>query len=100
MTIMLVALSLFADPIQELQGTWTSDAGTVIVIDDDQAFIGKGQEAEFRGQVRVPKQGTLQIVVGAEVAIEMAYKLAADKLTLTIDGNAIEYTRKPVRGRG
>jgi hypothetical protein len=97
---MLLALSLLADPIQELQGTWTSAAGTVIVIDDDEVFIGKGEEAEFKGLIAIPKKGVLQIVVNGEVAIEMPYKVVGEKLTLTIDGSEIEYKRKPVKGRG
>jgi len=70
------------------------------VIDDDEIFIGKGEEAEFKGQVRIPKTGILQIVVGGEVAFEAPYRVAGNKLTLTIDGTAIEYKRKPVKGRG
>jgi hypothetical protein len=99
MTVLLV-LSLLADPTQELQGTWTSAAGTVVVIEDDQVWVGKGEEAEFKGLVGIPKKGVLQIIVGGEVAIEMSYIIDGDSLTLTIDGNPVKYKRKPVKGRG
>lgn len=102
MTAMLAALSLLAAPKQseELQGTWASAAGTVIVIEDDQVWVGRGEDAEFKGNLAVSKKGVLQIIVGGEVAIEMPYGVKGDKLVLTIDGSLVEYKRKPVTGRG
>jgi hypothetical protein len=42
----------------------------------------------------------LRVIIGGQVAIETAYKLVGNKLTMTIDGQAVEYKRKPVMGPG
>jgi len=101
MNAVLLCLSLLvtSKEVQELQGTWTSAVGSVLVIEDDEIWIGKGEEAEFKGQI-VPRKGVLQIAIGGEFAIEIPYRLKGDKLILTIDGSQIEYERKPVTGRG
>lgn len=105
MSTLLLALSLFAEPVPDdyapLQGTWTSGAGTVLIIDSDVFSINKNGKEEFAGFVGIPKSGTLQLIVRGEVALEVPYKVASDKLTLTIDGTAVEYTRKPIKeGKG
>jgi len=93
---LILGLALLADPMQELQGTWTSASGTVIFVDDDEVFVGKNEEG-FEGRVAFPTAGVLQIVVGGEVAVEVVYELRGDKLVLTIDDSRIEYTRKAKR---
>jgi hypothetical protein len=36
--------------------------------EDDEVYIGKGEEAEFKSLIAIPKKGLLQINVGGEVA--------------------------------
>jgi hypothetical protein len=55
------------------------------VIEDGTVWVGKGEEAEFKGRIVIPRKGVLQIVVNGAVAIEMPYRLQDDKLTLTIE---------------
>jgi len=80
-------------------GHRASAKGTVIVIEDDQVWVGKGDYAEFKGLVRIPKPGTLQIVVGGEVAIEMPYSLKGDKLTLTSWNSASSTSTSRPKGK-
>jgi hypothetical protein len=97
MTVLL-AFWLLADPIQELQGTWSSAAGTVIVIEEDEIWIGKGEEAESRpGRREEGLTGNQRWRRSCHP--DPPYKIVA-RSYLTMDGNEIEHKRKPVRGRG
>lgn len=100
LTFALAVALADVDHHKPLQGTWVGPAGAELVIDRGEISIRQDGNEEFAAIFDIPREGTYQIIIGGEVVLEGPYKVTGDKLTLTVDGRAVEYKRKPVTGRG
>lgn len=96
MPMLALALCLLApapvDDLDRLQGEWRGSNGTTIIIVENRVGIFRGEE-EFTGRL-VVRLGLVHVVVGGQTAFRAPYKIEGDRLTLTVDGVAVEYRRK------